>query len=102
MRAVRLVLPAPGQGNETEHDAAAAFGNATHSGEEIKMNETGEHRSNDGPDMTTLHVPSNAFLVDETRVMGSRSPCREGNPEFSYCQLVADNPCKVDRRPDRS
>ena len=45
---------------------AEAFENAKHSDEEIIMDETGEHRSNDGQAMITLHDPSNALLVAET------------------------------------
>ena len=45
---------------------AEAFENAKHSDEEIIMDETGEHRSNDGQAMITLHDPSNALLIDET------------------------------------
>ena len=51
---------------EAERGAAAAFENAKHSDEEIIMYETGEHRSNDGQAMITLHDPSNALLIDET------------------------------------
>ena len=45
---------------------AEAFENAKHSDEEIIMDETGEHRSNDGQAMITLRDPSNALLIDET------------------------------------